>query len=129
MGSLAGAVSSRPYNSTLSLRGVHKHFPAWRDYREYSGGMMTDWGAHHFDIVQWALDMDKSGPIEIVPPNDPLARKGVQYRYANGTIVHHGDEYEPGKKVNGIAFIGTSGKISLTAATWLATPLKLFSSP
>src|SRR5262249_14737119 len=47
-----GPAPNRPYNSVLSPRGVHGHFPAWRNYREYSGGMMTDWGAHHFDIAQ-----------------------------------------------------------------------------
>jgi hypothetical protein len=45
-----GPSPKRGYNSVLSPRGVHTHFPNWRNYREYSGGMMTDWGAHHFDI-------------------------------------------------------------------------------
>ena len=40
-----GQAPARPYNSVLSPRGVHTHFPAWRNYKEYSGGMMTDWGA------------------------------------------------------------------------------------
>src|ERR1035437_6685720 len=57
-----GPAPQRPYNSVLSPRGVHTHFPDWRNYREYSGGMMTDWGAHHFDIAQWGLGMDDSGP-------------------------------------------------------------------
>ena len=57
-----GPAPLRPYNSVLSPRGVHQHFPDWRNYREYSGGGMTDWGAHHFDIAQWGLGMDESGP-------------------------------------------------------------------
>ncbi|MCB1226360.1 MAG: Gfo/Idh/MocA family oxidoreductase, partial [Verrucomicrobiales bacterium] len=42
----------KPYNSILSPRGVHNHFPAWRMTREFGGGMITDWGAHHIDIAQ-----------------------------------------------------------------------------
>jgi predicted dehydrogenase len=106
-----GPAPKRAYNSVLSPRGVHTHFPAWRNYREYSGGMMTDWGAHHFDIAQWGLAMDSSGPVEIIPPEDAKADHGVRYVYDSGVDVIHAEEYEPKKKVNGIAFIGADGKI------------------
>ena len=63
----------RPYNSVLSPRGKHDHFPMWRLYKEYGGGMVCDWGAHHLDIAQWGLDMDESGPIKVEAPADPAA--------------------------------------------------------
>jgi predicted dehydrogenase len=124
-----GPAPLRPYNSVLSPRGVHSHFPNWRGYREYSGGMMTDWGAHHFDIAQWGLGMDESGPVEILPPDNPKAEKGVKYVYANGVTVVHGDEYEPGKQVNGVAFIGTDGKVFVNRGYLASDPGDLIKQP
>ena len=46
-----GPAPMRPYSSVLSPRGMHNHFPSWRNYSEYGGGMVTDWGAHHLDIL------------------------------------------------------------------------------
>jgi predicted dehydrogenase len=124
-----GPAPRRPYNSVLSPRGVHDHFPAWRNYREYSGGMMTDWGAHHFDIAQWGLGMDKSGPVEIIPPEDPKAERGLRYVYANGVEVIHAEEYEPGKKVNGVAFIGSDGKVFVNRGYLASDPAELIKEP
>jgi len=117
-----GPAPLRPYNSVLSPRGVHKHFPNWRNYREYSGGMMTDWGAHHFDIAQWGLGMDDSGPVEIIPPEDPKATKGLRYLYANGVEVLHGDS-------GGVLFVGTEGKILVNRGKFEATPSALGEAP
>jgi predicted dehydrogenase len=124
-----GPTPMRPYNSVLSPRGVHTHYPNWRNYREFSGGMMTDWGAHHFDIAQWGLDMDSSGPVEITPPEDPKAERGLRYRYANGIEVIHAEEYEPGKKVNGVAFIGSEGKIFVNRGFLASDPGDIIKQP
>jgi predicted dehydrogenase len=117
-----GPAPLRPYNSVLSPRGVHKHFPDWRNYREYSGGMMTDWGAHHFDIAQWGLGMDDSGPVEIIPPTDPKAERGVRYLYANGVEMLHGNS-------GGVLFIGTDGKILVNRGKFEATPASIGETP
>lgn len=109
-----GPAAYRGYNPKLSPRGVH-HFYPWRDYREYSGGMTTDWGAHHYDITQWALGMDDSGPVKFVPPGKEGATSGIKFYYANGVEVQHGGNNtlkQDGKKRSfGIQFIGTEGRI------------------
>ena len=108
----------RPYNSVLSPRGIHDHFPNWRNYREYSGGMMTDWGAHHFDIAQWGLGMDESGPVEILPPNGSDVKR-LTYKYANGTVMYHGglEGYN-----FGCVFVGTKGKVCVDRGRFKAEP-------
>jgi len=100
-----GPAPQRPYNSILSPRGVHNHYPNWRHYREYGGGGVTDFGAHQFDIAQWGLGMDDSGPREIIPPADwQTAQNGVRLRYASGVEVMH-----TGGK--GVAFYGEDGMV------------------
>ncbi len=117
-----GPAPWRGYNAELSPRGVHTHFPNWRSYREYGGGMITDWGAHHFDIVQWALGMDESGPVEIIPPSAPNAQSGVRFRYASGVPVVH----TPG---NGITFHGSEGRILVNRGKFESTPESLVEIP
>jgi predicted dehydrogenase len=66
---------------------VHGGF---RPYRDYSGGGVTDWGAHHFDICQWALDQDGSGPVVFFPPGGS-GHPCLHFEYASGTRVWHLD--------------------------------------
>jgi predicted dehydrogenase len=113
-----GPAPARSYSSVLSPRGVHNHFPSWRAFCEYGGGGMTDWGAHHFDIAQWGLGMDQSGPVEIVPPQDPKdlkAGRGVKYIYANGVEVIHGG-------VSGVTFVGEKGEIFVNRGQLTSKP-------
>jgi predicted dehydrogenase len=115
-----GPAPMRPYSSVLSPRGVHKNFPDWRNYREYAAGMVGDWGAHHFDIVQWAFGFDETGPIEILPPADFNAKHGVRLRYENGLEVTHIDG-------NGITFYGDKGKIYVNRSKfklWIGDEVK-----
>ena len=99
-----GPAPKRGYHHELSPRGVHTHFPNWRQYWEYGGGMVTDWGAHHFDIAQWGMGMDESGPATIIPSSQPNAQSGAKLQYANGVEVTH-------KSGNGVWFFGTEGKV------------------
>jgi predicted dehydrogenase len=101
-----GPAQARPYNAVLSPRGVHDHFPNWRLYREFGGGMVTDWGAHHVDIAQWGLGMDASGPVEVLPPAEKGAKRGATLVYANGVRVVHKDGF-------GVHFFGSEGEIQV----------------
>lgn len=103
---------------------THNNFRWWY---EYSGGKLTDWGAHHVDIGQWAIGMDSSGPktIEVVSHKLPVEYKGgyasVDDRFNTPTefvvkaLFPNGVEMEIRHDTeNGVTFQGTGGKIFVT---------------
>jgi predicted dehydrogenase len=101
-----GPAPWRPYNQNMVF--------GWMAYRDFSGGEMTNWGAHHFDIAQWGLGMDNSGPVEIIPPNGKDV-KVITWRYANGALLTRDPDRlakESGQD-NGVMFIGTKGKVAV----------------
>lgn len=100
----------RGYHPTLAPELSNPMWADWRLYRDFGGGYISDWGAHMFDIVQWALDMDHSGPVLFIPPKYPLAKTGLSYVYKNGVRVNHANWGES----NAIQFIGTEGKIEVS---------------
>ncbi len=94
----------RGYSSVLSPRGMHGHFPNWRNYKEYGGGMVCDWGAHMIDILHWGLGVDDSGPVATIPAENPKALKGAQLVYDGDIPMMHG-------KGMGSSFYGTDGRV------------------
>lgn len=119
-----GPAPYRPYNP----KQVHYNF---RFFWPYSGGQMTNWGAHHLDIVQWALGRDDSGPVEIEPVSVEYHPEGwyevprtseVVYRYDDGTEVRLrqglGDP-------NGVRFEGTDGTLFVARGKLEADPAEL----
>jgi predicted dehydrogenase len=103
----------RPYNSELSPNISFDGFPNWRYHSKFGGGGMTDWGAHHFDIAQWGMGMDESGPVEIHPP-DGKEYKVLTYKYASGVTVTRSG------RARGVLFEGTKGEV-LTDRGFLQT--------
>ncbi|MEX2174165.1 MAG: Gfo/Idh/MocA family oxidoreductase, partial [Pirellulaceae bacterium] len=106
-----GPAPERPYN----VNRVHYNF---RFFWDYSGGQMTNFGAHHLDIAQWALGMDDSGPISAegiaTYPKDKRLCEVTQtcrvtLTYANGVQVIVGQEQKdiPG----GCTFVGEKGRM------------------
>ncbi len=108
------------FNSELAPPLTKDVFPNWRNFREFGGGMVTDWGAHMFDIVQWALGMDDSGPVEVIAP-DGKDHPFLTYYYANGIKMTH----ETWEWSNGIHFIGTTGEIKVQRKKIETTPSDL----
>ena len=91
-----GPTPWRPFHPTL-IRG------GFRPYRNYSGGGMTDWGAHRFGAAMFAVGVHKTGPVEITPP-DGKDVKHLTYRFANGLKMYHGG-------TNNITYKGTEGEL------------------
>ena len=84
----------------------------WRYYQETGNGFTGDWGAHHFDIAQWALGLDGSAPVEYIP----AGYEGTEYttvKYANGIVMTEQPFREDDQHAKGIQFIGTDGWIKV----------------
>jgi predicted dehydrogenase len=123
-----------PNGETKSWSRCHYEFRWWY---EYSGGKLTDWGAHHVDIATWAMGKTDTGPISIDPVmakhpmdfKDGYPTKDDQYNtatefrinaaFADGmelTIQHGGS--------NGVLLEGTEGRIFVNRGRLTGTPVE-----
>lgn len=109
---------------------------SWRHWYEYAGGMVADWGAHHFDIAQWGLGTDRSGPVRIeskgeFPPQakeknayDTPTQFEITFTYANGIPLIGTNKGE-----NGVRFEGDRGWIFVSRGKIEASDQKLLDEP
>ena len=120
----------------------HRTFRFWYDY---SGGTMTDWGAHHNDIAWWAIGLPAPHEIESTRLSDPVpggytayAEYAVRYTYADGTRLNvrttadetfTGAMRNPGGQRNGIRFEGTEGWIWVNRDEITASHQQLLKTP
>jgi len=125
-GPAAGPFATKPvpegldWNMWLGPAPMTDYIPerthgSFRWWLEYSGGMLTDWGAHHNDIAQWGIGADGSGPLSVEASGTPPSGIGskfyntfpeyeVFYEYPNDVKIHCTNKGE-----NGVKFIGESG--------------------
>ena len=120
----------RPYNWRLWQKDERqwqgKRWRGWDMWSDYSGHLMTNHGAHALDMVQWALGMDGTGPVEI----DPLVATHVGemrlcpvvMRYANGTEIHM---THPKGFYAGGYFYGEKGEMKISRNGYAAFPQRL----
>lgn len=129
-----------PYNG----HNCHGNFRWWY---QFSGGQMTDWGAHHNDIAQWGNGTERSGPVEISGKSlremikggyDTASKYRVDCKYANGVTMTIVDESTvtdrnvvgEGKTTpNGVQFIGSDGWIYVARGHISASNEELLSKP
>ncbi|MGI9472186.1 MAG: Gfo/Idh/MocA family oxidoreductase [Rubripirellula sp.] len=110
---------------------------AFRNWHEYSGGKLTDWGAHHVDIASWALGASDTGPSKITPLEFSLP---VEYKDGHPVVD---DQYNAATKFkiqvdmpndvemiitsegdNGILFEGTEGRFFVNRGKIVGKPVE-----
>lgn len=110
---------------------------SFRNWHEYSGGKLTDWGAHHVDIACWALGATETGPSKITPVDYKLP---VEYKDGNPTVA---DQYNAATQFtirvdmpnnveliitsegdNGILFEGTEGRFFVNRGKLTGKPVE-----
>jgi predicted dehydrogenase len=100
----------------LILTNCHYEFRWWY---QFSGGRLTDWGAHMIDIAQWALGRDGSGPVAVHATGTPPAKEPnayschpdyeVTYTYDDGVkLIAHGNGDD--RRDRNIKFVGANGQ-------------------
>ncbi len=110
---------------------------SFRNWHEYSGGKLTDWGAHHVDIACWALGATDTGPSKVTPVSYKLP---VPYKDGNPTVA---DQYNAATNFrikvdmpngvemiitsegdNGILFEGTEGRLFVNRGKITGKPVE-----
>jgi predicted dehydrogenase len=147
-----------PYNTSLYLSRVpyerdwlqpveeNAIGPGWMSFRPYSGGELVNWGCHGLSMVQWVLQMDNSGPVEVwVEPAEKLeplvyekpekrdrgdehaSQTIINYRFANDVVLALGGT---DKRLGGGArFIGDKGEITIFRGGYECKPEGLDKDP
>jgi predicted dehydrogenase len=93
-----------PYHPYRMSGSYNINGTCWRSWRDYSGGGMTDWGAHHFGGATFAVDVRELQPAEVVYHAEKDGAF-LTFRYPNGMLIHHN---HPG--MENMQVVGTPGE-------------------
>ena len=123
-----GQAPVHPFNIELFQHWTAKNGRWWGNWREYANSQVTGLGSHAYDMVQYALGMDETGPVEFWPvdgedgTSGPLAR--IDFRYANGVEVRLSfPDKEPRRGPQlGAVFTGSDCKIEINRNKFTTNP-------
>jgi predicted dehydrogenase len=125
-----GHAPSRPFNRRLFSHWTDNQPNWWGNWWAYSNAQMTGLGSHAFDMVQYALGMDETGPAELWPvETGPNAR--IHFRYANGVEVRlRFPDAQPyrGPRLGAI-FTGSECKIEINRNKFTTNPPDFIKNP
>ena len=118
-----GPTPWEPYNKN---RVLGNYSGGWRKFWEYGSRKNGDWGAHHYDITQWALGKDDSGPVLFVPKG--MDQPYQYFEYADGTRVMRDWGDRNGHMIRfvgeeGDVFVSRDGRIDSNPASLAGSPL------
>lgn len=92
-----GPAAFHPYNHHYHRNPIPGVVP-WTFCEDFGNGVSTNYHSHSADVIQYALGMEESGPVEILHP-DGKQFPTLTCRYANGTLLHHIDGWGQVKKL------------------------------
>lgn len=134
-----GQTEPVPFNIKIYLTYNN---PGWHNILRYSGGWLANAGSHALDMVQWALDADESGPVEVWAEHKAFDAK-VVFRYANGVLLKlaqscAGPGIPPWKSDEaakdqassfGAIFVGDEGTLIEHRGRWNTKPIAISKEP
>ena len=109
---------SEGLNPAITPDKDERCYGEWRYFKGTGGGMMTDWGAHMFDIAQWAIGKDQNGPVEVIPAGYSFYDH-LTFKYDNGIVMT-----EEKLKDNGVKIFGEEGWIEVSRGHFSASDPK-----
>ncbi|QDV64008.1 Inositol 2-dehydrogenase [Crateriforma conspicua] len=125
-----GQAPVHPFHHELFQHWTVKNGRWWGNWRDYANSQVTGMGAHAYDMVQYALGADETGPVEFWPVDEgPQAR--VDFRYANGVQVRLSfPDKEPRRGPQlGAVFTGSKCKMEINRNKYTTNPPDFVSDP